>query len=840
MFSRWTRNPHEKITAARLLRNDLQFNGQCRDTIRVKENLIFIPAASPEEEPWVDPRQPNLRTFVADVRGRIMQLATQCRAKCVVIDCFCGVDLLTTAAASIADHTLLINEPDIITFTGTINLIFHLKRAFQKLERVPRLHIVVNRLRYTQTVASLTELYRDNLQEVVQERVLAYLPYHPRIFENFGKYPFVSDLLPRSLFVRKLKLIGRELFHDSHPELIPSPAEKWSRWKREAIYARSIDPSAVNADFLVLKFTRFPLLLGLWFLFRMFVLTTFPLTPNAAWLLRTAVEALLWVIAIPLLRGTWLAARLNFSLAALRARLGRFARSKWERTYHFATSLSALAAGALMAIAMVGSFFWMLSNLYVLAQRFGLDIRHPGSFHIAQETLIKGMLDRSGDVHFLDLRDVPVEDLDLSDRRLIASTAATSRRSLFYVRTEILINDRATLRRCRLGDHVLTTKGLSKVKFDHCSFTHSWIAGRSGTGPATIADQEFEGCNFENSVFRLATNITGGTFRKCTFRFYSFHEPIIIQRSQFEDCTFGSGFFAAPTKIEESTFNGCSFDAEGGTLFIQKATLENVRLKDFPKQRAVIFSNSVIKNSHFTLVAGTRVAFISCETETTKLENPSSEKCPLFVSPPEPSPELVDATKFDSVDEKTFVKRLELTLLEDLQGKEEEFRKIQNKDSDEYRSKELDLIETEILANTERTLREAKAHLAEALQLSLNAHDVYRVGCSLMLRVIFTIVTANQPLADISESSYEEARADWNKWSETEAWKQYHKNHPRLVWLWEVWDRYAPSSLNPVLTIEQLKKIDDIKASGIQAGLAAATQAEARARAESASKTATN
>ena len=36
MFSRWTRNPHEKITAARLLRNDLQFNGQCRDTIRVK------------------------------------------------------------------------------------------------------------------------------------------------------------------------------------------------------------------------------------------------------------------------------------------------------------------------------------------------------------------------------------------------------------------------------------------------------------------------------------------------------------------------------------------------------------------------------------------------------------------------------------------------------------------------------------------------------------------------------------------------------------------------------------------------------------------------------------
>jgi hypothetical protein len=62
------------------------------------------------------------------------------------------------------------------------------------------------------------------LHEVVSEPVLVFFPYYPRIFENFGRYPFISDLLPKSLFVMKLKLVARQNFEQSAPLLVPEGA----------------------------------------------------------------------------------------------------------------------------------------------------------------------------------------------------------------------------------------------------------------------------------------------------------------------------------------------------------------------------------------------------------------------------------------------------------------------------------------------------------------------------------------------------------------------------------------------------------------------------------------
>ena len=822
VFSRWTRRSHQNITAARLLRNELELDSKCRDLFHVKKNLIFVPAASPDEAPWIEPDCPSLREFVAEIRNRLLELANRCGAACIVIDCFCGVDLLTTAASSIADHTLLVNEPDIITFTGTTNLIFHLQKAFQSLERKPQLHIVVNRLRYTQTVESLSALYRNNLQEIVREPVLCYFPYHPRIFENFGEYPFASDLLPKSLFVRKLKLVAWELFGASCPHLVPPTARKWSKRKLRRTYFRSIDPSAVNADYLVLKFTRFPLLLGLWFLFRLLVLGAFPLTPNAAWSLRILIEILLWIIAIPLLHGTWLAARLNFSLAALRARLSRLVRSRWEKSYHLATSFTALAAGTLMAIAMLGSFGWMASNVYLLTNRFGFGFARVGQPTSADHRRIQGLLEGE-DVRILHLRQATFKNLDLSGRRFPPKSHSLTREALFGYATEILVGDQASFNNCNLDASVLLPNRNAKVTFDNCIFSRSWTSHE----PLIIANRAFEGCTFSSDVFTDGVTITAATFKNCKFEGDSY-KRVEIEQSKFDGCEFGSSFFEK-ISIKKSSLKNCEFRGTGGFYWVDNATLDEVEFSGFPNGRTIIFGESEIRNSRVELAGGTRVALLECDMGGTKIINRGPDSCLVYA--PEDTGVEFDGN-FERVgNEKDFLARLkpEPTLQEALQTVEEGLRKIQDKGSDSYRIAAVNLIELEILANTEASLKNAQQRLAEVESSARDAQDIPRIASSVLLNVLLAIVTSNPKDLEVAGSPYQNAYSEWKTWCASATWQQ---NRQRLTsrWNWQEWDRHAQKSLNRTLTIQQLKAIEEMKASAVREGLSPAPRADSTAR----------
>ena len=75
LFSTWTRTPFEHLSALRLLRDDLSFKNSCREIFKVKPNLLFVPAASPEEMPWIEPEHPSLEAFVEMVRARVLDLA---------------------------------------------------------------------------------------------------------------------------------------------------------------------------------------------------------------------------------------------------------------------------------------------------------------------------------------------------------------------------------------------------------------------------------------------------------------------------------------------------------------------------------------------------------------------------------------------------------------------------------------------------------------------------------------------------------------------------------------------------------------------------------------------
>ena len=98
--------------------------------VEVHPNYYFMPAAPAGTVISMEPyEQMPLEKLIELVRARLLEIATESGIDCIVLDCFCGIDPLTTAAVCMSDDAILINEADIVTFTGTIALHRHILEA---------------------------------------------------------------------------------------------------------------------------------------------------------------------------------------------------------------------------------------------------------------------------------------------------------------------------------------------------------------------------------------------------------------------------------------------------------------------------------------------------------------------------------------------------------------------------------------------------------------------------------------------------------------------------------------------------------------------------------------
>ena len=177
--------------------------------------LYLIPASLPKQLiQWTRFHAANDRIvrFFSDL---FQAIAEQHGFDAIVIDCYGGIDSMTVAAAGIADDTIIVNEPDLITFTGTILLYKYLLDQYRDRPDAPKIHFVINRIPSRHTFKFLSEAYRQNLSEYsVDKQILAYFPYDKLIIETFGDYPFFSEILPRSLFTRKIRLLIEMLWRN--------------------------------------------------------------------------------------------------------------------------------------------------------------------------------------------------------------------------------------------------------------------------------------------------------------------------------------------------------------------------------------------------------------------------------------------------------------------------------------------------------------------------------------------------------------------------------------------------------------------------------------------------
>lgn len=197
------------------------------------EGLLFLPAARPREMVRWSKFVADNDQIVAFFRELIGRVAASQKIDVVVIDCYGGIDSLTVAAVGVADDTIIINEPDVVTFSGTLSLYAYLAETYEKSSRKPRIHFVINRISSRHSFSFLRSEYRKHLAELSpDDSILAYFPFDKLVVETFGDYPFFTELVPKGAFTKKIGVLVSTLW----PESVFLKLAPWSVRRQRKIY----------------------------------------------------------------------------------------------------------------------------------------------------------------------------------------------------------------------------------------------------------------------------------------------------------------------------------------------------------------------------------------------------------------------------------------------------------------------------------------------------------------------------------------------------------------------------------------------------------------------------
>lgn len=180
-----------------------------------KGKLYLIPASRAREKldwNWLVAENDDivafLRSFLADV-------ASAYEFDVVILDCYGGIDSLTVASAGVADDIIIVNEPDIVTYSGTLLLYSYIEDKYEDSQYTPRVHFIINRITSRHSFFFLQREYQKHLSELaLTKSILAYLPRDELMARTFGDYPFFTELLPKSLITKKIRLMLRNLLDD--------------------------------------------------------------------------------------------------------------------------------------------------------------------------------------------------------------------------------------------------------------------------------------------------------------------------------------------------------------------------------------------------------------------------------------------------------------------------------------------------------------------------------------------------------------------------------------------------------------------------------------------------
>jgi cellulose biosynthesis protein BcsQ len=141
----------------------------------------------------------------------------------IVIDCHGGPDQLSFAACIAADHSLLISEPDKITFYGTLHFLRQMERAVPAGTARPDVRLIFNKVVPAFSVPFLTRFYDKEVRSYFnQQPLLAVFPIEIYLTKEFERTPFLTAVYPYSQLAKKMRLVIRDLLASGQLGLVPT------------------------------------------------------------------------------------------------------------------------------------------------------------------------------------------------------------------------------------------------------------------------------------------------------------------------------------------------------------------------------------------------------------------------------------------------------------------------------------------------------------------------------------------------------------------------------------------------------------------------------------------
>lgn len=178
--------------------------------IQVAPNVVTLlyPDVTRAQRQNVESR--SIAELTGLLEGFIQQLIALSDCHAVVLDCHGGPDMLSFAATSMAAHTILVSEPDRITFFGTLHF---LRRMAEDCPCAsPDVRLVFNKVMPAFSGNYLRKFYSDHVRELFQGReLLGIVPFEAYLSKEFERFPFVTQVYPFSQLADKVRRITREL-----------------------------------------------------------------------------------------------------------------------------------------------------------------------------------------------------------------------------------------------------------------------------------------------------------------------------------------------------------------------------------------------------------------------------------------------------------------------------------------------------------------------------------------------------------------------------------------------------------------------------------------------------
>jgi cellulose biosynthesis protein BcsQ len=199
------------------------------ELVEIAPNLVHLryPDLTPEqirdlEQADVDELAQSLRSYLT-----YLQAASGCAV--IVMDCHGGPDQLSFAACIVSNHSLLVSEPDKITFYGTLHFARQLESSTRRSNIDLDLRLVFNKVVPAFSLPYLTQFYNREVKRLFNNRdLLAVFPLEIYLTKEFERTPFLTAVYPFSQLAKKIRALIYDLLGQQRPDgRTPSKLSLW-------------------------------------------------------------------------------------------------------------------------------------------------------------------------------------------------------------------------------------------------------------------------------------------------------------------------------------------------------------------------------------------------------------------------------------------------------------------------------------------------------------------------------------------------------------------------------------------------------------------------------------